>query len=80
MKSDKTLVFSCYSDAHEYYIYIYLKGYGKFILEDKLKERGMRVRINHWEEVLDKVHQGLMVETREEALRREPDPVVLKTA
>lgn len=68
MNEKKTLIFSSYSDAEKHHIFIYLKGYGKFILENNLTEDIMKVRLRHWEEATNKIKLGLMVESRDEAL------------
>ena len=68
MKNEKTLVFFNYSDAHGHYIYIYVKEYGLFILEDKLDENAAAVRVRHWEDILHKVSTGMLVGSRDEAL------------
>ena len=68
MNEKKTLVFSSYSDAEKHHIFVYLKGYGKFILENNLNEDTMKVRLKHWEEATNKIKLGLMVESRNEAL------------
>ena len=69
MNSKEVPIYSNYSDYNGNHIYIYMKNYGKFVLEDKIDKIKIEVRLSHWKEALQKI-QNFEITTEENTFDR----------